>query len=141
MMCSDVMKGAVKCIAPEATIETAAAVMRDEGIGFLPVCDQKRRVLGTLTDRDIAMRVVAAHENPAQPVRNFMTRALVACHPHDELDRAGELMSQEKVSRIVCVDEDGKLQGVISLSDIAGLEDGRRASATLQEVSDREVRP
>jgi CBS domain-containing protein len=140
MMCGDVMKSAVKCIAPEATIEAAAAMMRDEGIGFLPVCDRERRVLGTLTDRDIVVRVVAAHASPAQAVQEFMTRTLVSCHPRDELDRASELMSEEKVSRIICLDDDGKLEGVISLSDIAALDDGRRASAALRDMSDRETR-
>jgi CBS domain-containing protein len=69
-----------------------------------------------------------------------MTREVVACRPADELDYAQELMSEQKVARVMCIDEEGALQGVISLSDIAELEDGRRASATLRELSDREVR-
>jgi len=69
-----------------------------------------------------------------------MTREVVACRPGDDLDYAQELMSQERVSRIMCIDESGELQGVISLSDLANIE-GERASATLRDVSDREVRP
>jgi CBS domain-containing protein len=140
MMCQDVMKSAVKCVSPTTTVEDAAVMMRDEGIGFLPVCDAARRVLGTITDRDITIRAVASREATAQPLEKFMTRSIVACRSTDDLAYAQELMSQEKVSRIMCITADGVLEGVISLSDIAQLEDGARASATLRNVSDREAR-
>jgi CBS domain-containing protein len=140
MMCQDVMKSAVKCVSPTTTVEDAAVMMRNEGIGFLPVCDAARRVVGTITDRDITIRAVASHEATAQPLEKFMTRSIVACRPTDDLAYAQELMSQEKVSRIMCINADGVLEGVISLSDIAQLEDGARASATLRNVSDREAR-
>jgi len=115
--------------------------MRDEGVGFLPVVDRGHRVIGTLTDRDIAIRVVASHESGAQPLENFMTREVVACRPGDDIDYAQELMSEQKVARIICIDDAVQLQSMISLSDIAELEGGRRASATLREITDREVRP
>jgi CBS domain-containing protein len=140
MLCHEVMKTAVHSVSPQATVAQAAAIMRDEGIGFLPVCDAHRRVSGTITDRDITIRVVAYSENPGQALENFMTREVVACRPADDLDYAQELMSQKRVSRIMCIDENGELQGVISLSDIANVE-GERASATLRDLSDREVRP
>src|SRR3954454_22044799 len=53
MMCQDMMKSAVKCVSPTTTVEEAAVMMRDEGVGFLPVCDAARHVIGTITDRDI----------------------------------------------------------------------------------------
>jgi CBS domain-containing protein len=140
MMCQDVMKSDVKCISPMTTLEDAAVRMRDEGIGFLPVCDAARRVLGTITDRDITIRAFASREPGYQPVEPFMTRSVVGCRPSDDLAYALELMSEEKVSRIMCVNEEGILEGVISLSDIAQLEDGALASGTLRSVSDREVR-
>jgi CBS domain-containing protein len=140
MICQDVMKSAVKCVAPTTTIEDAAVTMRDEGVGFLPVCDSTRRVLGVITDRDITIRAVASHEAFSQPVEKFMTKSVVACRQSDDLVHAQELMGEEKVSRIMCVNEDGVLEGIISLSDIAQIEDGSRASATLRNVSDREAR-
>jgi CBS domain-containing protein len=140
MMCQDVMKSAVKCVAPTTTVEDAAVTMRDEGIGFLPICDAARRVLGTLTDRDITIRAVASREALGQPVEKFMTKHVVSCRPSDDLGYAQELMSQEKVSRIMCINMDGVLEGIISLSDIAQLPDGAAASATLRNVSDRETR-
>ena len=140
MMCQDVMKSAVKCVSPTTTIEDAAAMMRDEGVGFLPICDSGRRVLGTITDRDITIRAVANRESMAQPIERFMTKSIVACRAGDDLRYAQELMSQEKVSRIMCIDEEGVLEGIISLSDLAQLADGASASATLRNVSDREAR-
>src|SRR4051812_31789524 len=140
MNCQDVMKSDVKCVSPTTTVEDAAAMMRDEGVGFLPVCDAAHRVIGTITDRDITIRVVASREVTGQALEKFMTRNIVACRPSDDLGYAQGLMSQEKVSRVMCINQDGFLHGVISLSDIAQLEDGTRASATLRNVSDREVR-
>ena len=140
MMCQDVMKGAVKCVSPTTTVEEAAVMMRDECIGFLPVCDAAQHVIGTITDRDITIRAVACHEDVDQPVEMFMTKSVVACRSHDDLSYAQELMSQEKVSRILCIDETGHLEGVISLSDLAQVEDGARAYATLRDVSEREAR-
>jgi len=140
MLCQDLMKSSVKCVSPETTVEQAAEMMRDEGVGFLPICDEDGHVLGTITDRDITIRAVASHEPPDQPIERFMTEHVVACRPTDDLSYAEELMSQEKVSRIMCIGTDGTLEGVISLSDIAQLEDGARASATLRNVSGREIR-
>ena len=59
MKCEEVMKSDVTCVSPQDTAEEAACRMRDENVGFLPVCDESRMVLGTITDRDIAIRVVA----------------------------------------------------------------------------------
>jgi CBS domain-containing protein len=140
MMCQDLMKSDVKCISPLTTLEEAAVRMRDDGIGFLPVCDDAGRAIGTITDRDITIRAFASGESGSQPVKPFMTRSVVGCRRTDDLAYAVDLMSQEKVSRILCVNEEGVLEGVISLSDIAQLEDGALASYTLRNVSDREVR-
>lgn len=139
-MCQDLMKSDVTCISPVSTLEEAALRMRDEGIGFLPVCDEAGRVVGTITDRDITIRAFASGEPGSQPVEPFMTCSVVGCRPTDDLAYALELMSQEKVSRILCVDAEGLLEGVISLSDIAQLEEGTLASGTLRNISDREVR-
>ena len=140
MMCQDVMKSDVKCASPQTTVEEAAVLMRDEGIGFLPICDEVGGVIGTITDRDITVRVFASGANGSEPVEQFMTRSVVGCRPSDDLAYALELMSQEQVSRILCVDEEGVLEGVISLSDIAQLEDSALAFSTLRNISDREVR-
>ena len=140
MLCQDLMKGDVLCVKAQTTVAEAAAIMRDEQIGFLPICDGARNVIGTLTDRDIAVRVVAENESANQPVARFMTADVVACRSDDDLSIAQDLMGEMQVSRIVCMSESGELDGVISLSDIAQVGDGADATATLRSVTAREAR-
>ena len=115
--------------------------MRDANIGFLPVCDPSRKVLGAITDRDIAVRVVADGRPPTTAVGDVMTREVVACRPEDDVRRAEELMGKQHKSRMIVADEQWRLLGVISLSDIAQVEDASRASQTMKQVTEREVRP
>jgi CBS domain-containing protein len=140
MLCQEVMKREVHCVSLKDTVEEAARRMRDANIGFLPVCDQAKKVIGALTDRDIAIRVVAAGKPTTTPVEAAMTRQVVACRPSDDLEHAQGLMAEGQKSRIMCLDADGHLVGVISLSDIAQHEDDARASDTFRQVTEREVR-
>jgi CBS domain-containing protein len=141
MRCEEIMKKDVECAAPTETIQSAAIRMRDENIGFLPVCDESGKVLGTITDRDIAIRV-AAEDRPARTtVEQVMTREAVACKPSDDVRDCERLMAQKQKSRMLCLDDRGRLVGVISLSDIAKREQGDRAAETLRQVSAREARP
>ncbi|HYG69805.1 MAG TPA: CBS domain-containing protein [Anaeromyxobacteraceae bacterium] len=134
------MKRNVECVSPRDAVEDAATRMRDTNIGFLPVCDQSKKVLGTLTDRDIAVRLVAARKPGSTLVEDVMTKEVIACRPADDVRDAEKAMSQHHKSRIMCVDEGDRLVGVISLSDVAQHERGGRAADTLREVSQREAR-
>jgi CBS domain-containing protein len=120
-------------------VQMAANVMETVGIGFVPVCDEFGRVVGTLTDRDIAVRCVA-HDLPAStPVRDVMTKEVVACNQEENLERAEQLMSDNQKSRIMCLDNDGQLVGVISLSDLPQHASRKRVGEVLERVSEREV--
>jgi CBS domain-containing protein len=139
MQCEVLMKTFVECVSPQDSVETAAQVMRARNIGFLPVCDEKTdRVVGTVTDRDIAIRVVAEHKPASTRVAVIMTPDAVACRPEDDITTAEELMAENLVSRIMCIDDNGVLVGVISLSDLAQM-DGENAAKTLEQVSGREA--
>ncbi len=140
MRCEEIMKREVECVSPRDTVEDAAILMRDENVGFLPVCDESKKVLGTITDRDIAIRLVATKKRGNTLVEDIMTREVVACRPGDDVREAERLMAKEHKSRIMCVDERENLIGVISLSDLAQHERGKRASETLRQVSEREAR-
>ncbi len=140
MRCQEIMKQDLECISPRDTVEEAAQRMRDENIGFLPVCDDSKKVLGTLTDRDVAVRVVAARKPASTTVEDVMTREVIACKPKDDIRDAEQAMAEHRKSRIVCCDDDGVLVGVISLSDIVRHEGARRATSTLMQVSEREAR-
>lgn len=141
MQCSDLMKADVECCLLSDTVEYAAQRMAERNIGFLPVCDGKGQVVGTLTDRDIVVRVIARALDPAlTELRDVYSRDVVACSPGDELTVAEALMSKHKKSRIVCLDAQQHLAGVISLSDVARVETGGRSSALLRSVAQREAR-
>jgi CBS domain-containing protein len=137
MLCEDIMKTDVESVSPVDTIQDAARRMRDDNVGFLPVCDESRQVLGTITDRDIALRAVAEAQPASTPVEDIMSGEVVACSPKDTIDTALQLMAENHKSRIMCLDDEGRLIGIISLSDIAQLVG--EASETLRQVSDREA--
>jgi len=139
MLCSEIMKLDVECVSPKTSLREAARAMRDRNIGFLPVCDEERRSIGVVTDRDIAVRAIAEGCGDSTPVETIMTREVVSCRPEDELRHAHELMARHRKSRIVCVDRRGRVKGVISLSDLADL-DELEGGSTLREVSAREHR-
>lgn len=140
MQCQQIMKRNVKCVLPQDTVQSAARCMRDENVGFLPVCDESKRVLGTVTDRDLTIRVLADAREATTLIADVLTREVIACRPDDPVRRAAGLMSKYRKSRIMCVDATGRLAGVISLSDIAQRQAGNQASETLRSVSEREVR-
>ena len=142
MKCEEVMKKNVRCISEGDTVQNAASKMSEGNFGFLPVCDDVGRPIGTLTDRDIAIRV-AAEDRLASgtPVKQVMTREVIACSPSDDLHTAENLMAKNHKSRILCVDDDGKLVGVISLSDLPRAAGAEEAFDTLRQVSEREARP
>lgn len=140
MKCYEVMKRPVSCVSPKDSCQDAAIKMREENVGFLPVCDAHRKVVGTVTDRDIAIRLVAERHEPTTSVEEIMSRELVSCFENDDLRQAEELMGQYHKSRILCLDAKGFLVGVISLSDIARVEEASRVKDTWRRVAEREVR-
>jgi CBS-domain-containing membrane protein len=139
MKCIEIMKTDISCVSGETSIQAAARKMRDQNIGFLPVCDETMRVSGTITDRDLAIRGVAEGRAPGTPVRALMSIDVIACRPEDPLSYARDLMAQHHKSRIMCLDREGRVAGVISLSDIAQ-QDEISAVDTLRQVSSREAR-
>ena len=139
MLCETLMKTSVECVTPDESVVSAARLMRDGNLGFLPVCEEySGRVLGAVTDRDITLRLVAERLPLWTRVEDVMTREVIACSPEDDLDAAQDLMAENQVSRIMCIDDDEQLVGVISLSDVAQM-DGAHAVRTLEQVSAREA--
>ncbi len=140
MLCRDIMQSPVKWISEDDCVRTAARVMRDENIGFLPVCDPSGRVLGAITDRDLAVRVVAADLPNGTRVGEVMSRELVTCAASDDLGHAEQLMGRRHTGRILCTDAGGHLVGVISIADIAKHDEGWRAARTMRAITERETR-
>lgn len=139
--CQEVMKNEVAHVHVDASVADIAARMRDEGVGFFPICDERDRVVGVVTDRDIVIRVVATNLPPEKtPVADIMTREVIACRPTNSLKSATNLMIKHQKSRIVVTDEAGTLCGVISLTELAQLTDLVLTGTVLRAVSAREFR-
>jgi CBS domain-containing protein/uncharacterized protein YunC (DUF1805 family) len=138
--CADIMKTVPQSVREDDPLRLAAEIMSAANIGFLPVCDDGGRVVGTVTDRDIVVRGIALGFDPSlRRVGDVMSRNVIACRPEDELALAEQFMANYQISRLVVTDEDDVLQGVISLSDIAEHEPARRAARTLRSVAAREA--
>jgi CBS domain-containing protein len=138
--CAEFMKTNPQTVRVDDSLQLAAELMSMANVGFLPVCDSERRVIGTVTDRDIVIRGVALGAGPeVGRVGDVMTRNVIACRPDDELADAEQFMSYYQVSRLVITDEQDVLLGVISLSDIVEREPAKRAVRTLRAVAAREA--
>ena len=142
MKCKEFMRHPVRWISGEDTALTAARLMHDENIGFLVVSDASGRLVGTLTDRDLAIRLVANDQSAGTLISLVMSHETVTCSPDDDVIDAERVMAREKKSRIVCVDEGRHILGVISISDLAARagDDDRAVAETMKEISKREVR-
>jgi CBS domain-containing protein len=140
MLCQQVMKHDVKCLKEQDTVQVAAKMMRDSEVGFLPVCGPGGKVVGTITDRDIVLRLAADGGVVGTSVDKLMTRDVVSCKANDDLRRAEQLMQDHRKSRIVCVDDQGRAVGVISLSDVAQYEDAAHFSNLIRTVTQRGAR-
>jgi len=117
---------------PETTAQQAAVLMRDHDCGSIPVVENtaSSRLIGTVTDRDLAIRGLADGKGPDTPVRDVMTPDPVTCVPEDEVEDLRQVMIERQVRRVPVVDGDGILVGIVAQADIA-----REEGA----ASDREV--
>jgi CBS domain-containing protein len=141
MLCEQIMNRSVKALREEDPTQAAARLMRETNVGFVPVCGSDGKVVGTVTDRDIVVRLAADSGPMTTPVGKVMTRQVVCCKPQDDLRRAEQLMFDHRKSRVVCVDEQGHPVGVISLSDVARHEGGSQMATLLRSITTREVSP
>jgi len=119
MQVSEIMTRGVEIVAPDASLQQAAAAMEALGVGSLPVCDSQRLV-GTITDRDIVVRGVAAGLSPVDSmVRDCMSDDIAYAFEDEEADEVLERMKTLQVRRLPILDREKKLVGIVALGDIA----------------------
>lgn len=136
MRARDIMTGSLITGSPQLPVADAARLMRDQNTGDILITDSGRLV-GIMTDRDIAVRVAATAVDSHQvPVRRYMTRRVVTGHPNWDLDRVAKTMGKHQVRRLPIVDR-GMLVGIITLGDIA-LRNSHSAhvAESLREISE-----
>lgn len=136
MQIKDLMTKRTVYVDQEEPVTAAARLLKRDNIGSVPVCDEKGKVQGILTDRDIALRCVAAGIDPEKTkIREIMTTGVYTVSPTDSVDDAAALMGKAQVRRLpVC--ENGTLVGMLSLADLAtSTACDTEAAAALSEIS------
>jgi len=138
MRVKDVMTSGVECTRPDASLQEAARKMRDLDVGPLPVCGDSDRLVGMITDRDIAVRAVADGRDPkAARVRDVMTPDVAYCFEDQDVTEAARLMEDNQVRRLVVLNRDKRLVGIVSMGDLAVKTGDRRLSGeALEQVSE-----
>ena len=136
MKISELMTSDVRTVNPEQPIREAARFMLREDAGAMPVCDGERLV-GMVTDRDIAVRGVAEGLGPDTPVRQVMSEEALFCWEDDEVEDVAVQMSDAQVRRFPVVSRETKrLVGIVSLGDLSRGNDDESARIALEGVSE-----
>lgn len=140
MKIQEIMTKDPSCVTPDATVREAAQVMKREDVGIVPVVDgqTEKRLIGLVTDRDIAIRCIADGKDGTCRVRDVMSSDdLATCSQNDDVENVMSAMRTEKVRRIPIVDERGSLVGIVSQADVlTKTRDTSRAGATVEEISE-----
>jgi CBS domain-containing protein len=135
MKAQEIMTSDPACCLPDDAVQQAASLMAECDCGVIPVVENKQsmRLVGVVTDRDLAVRGLAKGKGPDAKVRDLMTSNPSCCRPNDNVKDVERLMSEQQVRRVPVVDGAGCCLGVIAQADLA------RAAEQKGGVSDREV--
>lgn len=135
MRAQDLMTMSPACVTGDEPVRRVAQLMAEHDCGCIPVVDasDNRRVVGVITDRDIAVRGVAEGKGPDAKVRELMTPDPQCCRPDDEVQAVERVMADQQVRRVIIVDDDGYCVGIVAQADLA------RASEKTEEVTDRDL--
>jgi len=135
MIVRDAMTPDVCIVTPDQTIREAARLMAENDLGALPVRENDR-LIGMLTDRDIAVRGVATGCSPDAKVRQVMSTEVLYCFVDEDLDDVAKNMGDVKVRRLPVVNRDKRLVGIVSIGDVVRIEDDRTAASTISRISE-----
>lgn len=118
MLVKEIMTKHMDTLPPKASLREASSSMLKHNFGFLPV-EKNARLVGIVTDRDITVHGVAKNLKPDAPLEQVMTKKVIVTHEDDDVTTAASIMEQKNVRRLVVLDQNEKISGIISLSDIA----------------------
>lgn len=139
MKCNDVMTKEPACCVPSDTAYDVAQLMQAEDVGPIPIVnDKKTKVLaGIVTDRDLALKIVAAGLDPkTTKIEAIMTTEVMTCHPEDDITDALDTMEEHQVRRIPIVDDNDCLVGIIAQADIATrVDEPEKTHEVVEEIS------
>ena len=137
--CNDIMtKQLIYCV-PGDTVSRAAQLMESEDIGPVLIVEngQNNKLVGIVTDRDLALKVVGEERDTrTTKVEEVMSRDIVSCHANDDVHKATDLMEQHQLRRIPVVDGESRLVGIISQADVATrVGDPDKTAKVVKEIS------
>jgi CBS domain-containing protein len=137
MQVREVMTRGVECARPDDTLQDAARKMRNLDVGPLPVCENDR-LTGMVTDRDITIRAVAEGKDPRDArVRDVMSEGVEYCFEDDAVEEAARHMKDHQIRRLVVLNRDKRMVGIVSLGDLAvDTGDEQLAGETLERISE-----
>jgi CBS domain-containing protein len=135
--CREIMTSNVSVGTVEMTLQDVAKLMKDKDIGVLPIVESgTNKLLGIVTDRDIVVRAIADAKEASTKVSDVMTTELFTAKPDDFAFNAIRTMGEKQVRRVPIVNDEGILQGIVSMADVAlEMEDEREIAETLEEIS------
>ena len=134
MKVSEVMTSNVQTVQPDQTAQQAATFMLSADAGSIPVTEGERLV-GMITDRDIAVRGIAKGHGPDTPVRELMSNDIICAREDDDVDDVATKMSEAQVRRLPVIDQEDRLCGIVSLGDLARETSDESAHQALEGVS------
>ena len=134
MKVSEVMTTEVETVSADQTAREAASFMLRADAGSIPVCEGDR-VIGMITDRDIAVRGIAEGRGPDTPVSELMSDGIVCAREDDDISMIAQRMSDEQIRRLPVLDAEDRLCGIVSLGDLARETRGGSAEQALEGVS------
>lgn len=134
MKVSECMSDGVELCSPDDSIRTAARKMREVDAGSMPV-GENDRLVGIITDRDIAIRAIAEGMGPETPIRQVMSQHIRWCFEDEDIDDVAEQMAEHKIRRLPVLNREKRLVGMISLGDIS-LADGMTSGEALKDISE-----
>jgi CBS domain-containing protein len=139
MKCKDIMTPDPVCCLPGASAVEAAEIMKNDGIGSVPVVEdlESKRLAGIVTDRDLALEVVAAGKDPRSVlVGEVMKSAVITCEPSDEVKTVITRMADQQIRRVPVIDGNGSVIGIIAQSDVATrLDEPETTGEMVEEIS------
>ncbi len=135
MQVSEAMTREVTLISPDQTICEAARVMGECDVGSLPVADNERLV-GVITDRDIAIRGVAENLSPETPVREVMSKEVLYCFDDEPIEDVAQNMGEQQIRRLPVVDRQKRLVGIISIGDLSHAAKPDTTGEALSQISE-----
>jgi CBS domain-containing protein len=131
----DAMTQNPRAVSAGGNVVEAAQLMRSEDTGVIPIVEGDR-LMGVVTDRDIAIRVVAEGKDANSiNVLDIASQSLVTVDPQQDLEEARRLMSQHQVRRLPVVEEDGKLVGILSQADVARHSEAAQTGEVVENIS------